>query len=293
MSVQMSFVAVLGAGNLGGTLAHRLALGDRVREVRLIDPEERIAQGKALDIRQASPIDGCATLVTAAGSIAAVAGAAVIVVADPASGKGEYAGEEGLALVRRLNAVEPGAPIVCAGGSQREGMARGGGGSQREGIARPVAELHIPASRSVGSAPLALESALRALAGVSLDSSGVPIALTVVGVPPHNAVVAWEEASVSGQPLAANLPAHVIAALNARIPSLWPPAVYSLASAAARVVEALVVGSRQRQSCFVAVERGGVASMPVELGPDGVQRVIEPTLTRQERTRLENGLGNF
>src|SRR3954462_12888734 len=102
MSVQMSFVAVLGAGNLGGTLAHRLALGDRVREVRLIDTEERIAQGKALDIRQASPIDGCAAIVTAAGSIAAVAGAAVIVVADPASGNGEYAGEEGLDLVCRL-----------------------------------------------------------------------------------------------------------------------------------------------------------------------------------------------
>src|SRR5205809_3639040 len=281
MSVQMSFVAVLGAGNLGGTLAHRLALGDRVREVRLIDTEERIAQGKALDIRQASPIDGCAAIVTAAGSIAAVAGAAVIVVADPASGKGEYAGEEGLALVRRLNAVEPGAPIVCAGGSQREV------------IARAVAELHIPASRIVGSAPLALESALRALAGVSLDSSGVPIALTVVGVPPRDAVVAWEEASVSGQPLTANLPAHVISALNSRIPSLWPPAAYSLASAASRVVEAMVVGSRQRQSCFVAVERGGVVSMAVELGPDGVRRVIEPVLTRQERTRLENGLGNF
>src|SRR3954467_3674403 len=281
MSVQMSFVAVLGAGNLGGTLAHRLALGDRVREVRLIDTEERIAQGKALDIRQASPIDGCAAIVTAAGSIAAVAGAAVIVVADPASGKGEYAGEEGLALVRRLNAVEPGAPIVCAGGSQREV------------IARAVAELHIPASRIVGSAPLALESALRALAGVSLDSSGVPIAPTVVGVPPRDAVVAWEEASVSGQPLTANLPAHVISALNSRIPSLWPPAVYALASAASRVVEAIVAGSRQRHSCFVVVERGGVASMPVELGPDGVRRVIEPTLTRQERTRLENGLGNF
>src|SRR3954464_9624032 len=120
MSVQMSFVAVLGAGSLGGTLAHRLALGDRAREVRLIDTEERIAQGKALDIRQSSPVDGWATLVTAAGSIAAVAGAAVIVLADPASGTGEYAGEEGLALVRRLIAIDGAAPIVCAGGSQQQ-----------------------------------------------------------------------------------------------------------------------------------------------------------------------------
>ena len=278
MPHQMSHVAIIGAGSLGGALAHTVALGDRVREIRLIDPEERIAQGKALDIRQSSPIDGFATAVTSAGSIAAVAGAAVVVIADPASGADGYSGEEGLALLRRVTAIESTAPIVCAGASQRDL------------IRIAVTELHVPHSRIVGSAPLALESALRALAGLSLDGSGVPIALSVVGVPPRGAVVAWEEASISGQPLTAHLPAHVIAALNARIPGLWPPGAYSLASAASRVVEALVEGSRRRQSCFVAVGPGRVASMPVELGPDGVRRVIEPVLTRQERTRLENAL---
>jgi malate dehydrogenase len=279
MPPQTSFIAIIGAGSLGGTLAHRLALRDRVSEIRLIDPEVRIAQGKALDIRQSSPIDGFATHVGAAGSIEAAAGAAAVVLADPASGTGEYSGEEGLGLLRRVNAVESSAPIVCAGASQREL------------IARAFSELHILQTRLVGSAPLALESALRALAGLSFDTSGVPIALSVLGVPPRNAVVAWEEASVSGQPLAAHLPAHAIAALNSRIPGLWPPGVYSLASAATRVVEAIVTGSRRQHACFVNVGRGGVASMPVELGPDGVRRVIEPVLTRQERTRLENGLG--
>jgi malate dehydrogenase len=281
MPAEMPFIAIIGAGSLGGALAHTLALGDRVSEIRLIDSEERIAQGKALDIRQSSPVDGFTTLVGASGALAAVAGALAIVVADPAAGTGEYAGEEGLALLRRINAVESAAAIVCAGASQRELMTRA------------LSELHIPPSRIVGSAPLALESALRALVGLSLDSSGVPIALSVFGVPPGDAVVAWEEASVSGQPLAAHVPAHVIAGLNSRIPGLWPPGVYSLASAATRVVEALVTDSRQRHSCFVAVGQGRVASMPVELGPDGVRRVIEPVLTRQERTRLENGLGNF
>jgi malate dehydrogenase len=281
MPEQTSFIAIIGAGSLGGTLAHTLACGDRVHEIRLIDSEERIAAGKALDIRQASPIDGFATIVGAAGTTAAVAGARAIVLADPAAGTGEYAGEEGLALLRRINAAESAAPIVCAGASQRELMARA------------ITELHIPPSRIAGSAPLALESALRALVGLSFDSSGVPIALSVFGVPPRDAVVAWEEASVSGQPLAAHVPAHVIAGLNSRIPGLWPPGVYSLASAATRVVQAIVSESRQRHSCFVGVGRGRVASMPVELGPDGVRRVIEPVLTRQELTRLDNGLGNF
>ncbi len=34
---QMSFVAIIGAGSLGGALTHHLALGDRVPEIRLID----------------------------------------------------------------------------------------------------------------------------------------------------------------------------------------------------------------------------------------------------------------
>jgi len=273
-------VAIIGAGNLAGTVAQALALRDCVGEIRLIDSDEGVARGKALDIAQSSPIDGFATRVSAADSIAAAAGAAVVVIADKASGNMEHAGEDGLALFRRLTSVESRAPIVCAGASQRELMARA------------VGELRIPEPRIVGSAPLALESGLRALAGLALDGSGVPIALTIVGVPPRNAVVAWEEASIGGQPLVAHVPAHVIAGLNSRIPGLWPPSFYSLASAAARVVEAITTGSRQRYTCFVGVGQGRVTAMPIELGPDGVRRVIEPVLTRQERTRMDNGLAS-
>lgn len=274
----MSFVAIIGAGSLGGTIAQTLAIRDRMREIRLIDTDERIAQGKALDIRQSSPVDGFSTMISATGSIAGAAGASVLIVADRASDHTEFSGEDGLALLRRLLAIESTAPVVCAGASQRELMVRS------------IAELRVAGSRIVGSAPLALESGLRALAGLSIDTSGVPIALNVVGVPPRNAVIAWEEATISGQPLAAHLPAHTIAAINSRIAGLWPPGPYALASAATRVIEAIALGSRQRLSCFADLTRGRVASMPVELGQDGVRRIVEPVLTRQEKTRLENGL---
>jgi malate dehydrogenase len=274
----MSFVAIIGAGPLGGALAHSLASRDRVREVRLIDTEERIASGKALDILQSSPVENFSTRVIASGALAAAAGAAAIAIADPATGQGEHAGEDGLALLRRLITIDDRAPIVCAGASQRAL------------IARAVSELHVARSRIVGSAPYALESAVRALAGLAIDASGVEIALRVVGVPPHAAVVAWEEASAFGQPIAAHLAAHQIAALNARLPGLWPPAPYALASAATRVVEAIACGSRRRFSCFVPLPRQSVVAMPVELGEDGVRRVLEPALTRQERTKLENAI---
>ncbi len=207
-------------------------------------------------------------------------GADVVVIADPSSGSSEHTGEAGLGLLRQLERAGNHAPIVCAGATQRDL------------IDKAVAELHIPRARILGSAPFALESALRALAGIAIDGSGVEVSLRVVGTPPHGAVVAWEEATAFGQPLASQMPPHTIAGLSARIPSLWPPGPYVLAAAAARIVEAIVNGSRRRFSCFVAIGggRSAICAMPVQLGPSGVTQVHEPSLTRQERTLVENGL---
>lgn len=278
----MAFVAIVGSGALGGAVAHALATRDRVAEVRLIDSEGSIARGKALDITQSAPIDAFATRVTAADSIEAAAGASVVVLADSAGTNAEHTGEGALAILRRLQAAGDNAPVVCAGAHQRDLIARG------------VTELHLPQSRIIGSAPLALESALRALAAVAMDGSAVEISLRLVGVPPRAAVVAWEEATVSGEPLSGALPAHVIAALNARIPVLWPPGPYALAAACAHTAEAIALGSRRRFACFVAMDAGpvraAVTAMPVELDQEGVRRILQPALTRQERTLLENAI---
>ncbi|HTT45457.1 MAG TPA: malate dehydrogenase, partial [Thermoplasmata archaeon] len=45
-------VVVLGAGNIGGSLAQRLAELDVAREVVLVDIIDGLPQGKALDIQQ-------------------------------------------------------------------------------------------------------------------------------------------------------------------------------------------------------------------------------------------------
>jgi malate dehydrogenase len=274
----MSFIAIIGAGPTGGAIAHKVAARDRIGEVRLIDDEDRIAAGKALDIVQSGPVEGFSTRVIASSAMASAAGAAAIVLADQAGGQGEHAGEAGLAVLRKLSKLEGRAPIVLAGANQLDL------------VSRAVSELHINASRLLGSAPFAIESALRALTGLAVDASGAQISLTVVGVPPHGAVVAWEEATAFGQPLSSQLAAHTIAALSARIPGLWPPGPYALASAATRLVEAIVNGSRRRFSCFVALGPGKAATMPVELGEDGVLLIIEPTLTRQEQTRLDSAI---
>ena len=278
----MPFTAIVGAGPLGGALAQRLAARDRTREVRLIDADGAIARGKALDIQQSSPIEAFSTRVTAADAIEAAAGADVIVLADGAREGTEHAGEAGLGLLRRLSRVETNAPFLFAGAGQRELMLRAAG------------ELRIAGRRLIGSAPAALASAVRALAALELNGTGVDVQVLVVGVPPHRAVVAWEEATAAGQPLRGLVPPHRLAAISARLPGLWPPGPIALASAAARVAEALAAGSRRRFVAFVAVDDSpgtpAVAAMPIELEPRGVRRVLDPQLSRQERTVLETAL---
>jgi malate dehydrogenase len=57
-------VVILGAGELGGTLAHILARSEMSPAIRLVDDAGQVAAGKALDIMQAAPIEGFAARVS-------------------------------------------------------------------------------------------------------------------------------------------------------------------------------------------------------------------------------------
>lgn len=251
----MSVVAIIGAGDLGGALASKLASRDRVREVRLIDAASGVAAGKALDILQACPVEGTATRVitpgspgtrggSAQGDLSAVAGAAVIVIADEVGPPvKEIQAEAGLALLGRLRSVNPNAAIVCAGASQAWLVAHG------------VAELGIPVSQIVGSAPIALVAAVKALVALELNGSAHDVSLTLAGLPPQAVAIPWQTASVNGESLERLLDASTLRRLESRVRYLWPPGPYALAAAAARMTEGLIAGCRQTLCGFTAAGR--------------------------------------
>ena len=54
----MSKISLIGAGQIGGTLAHLIGLKELADEVVLFDVASGIAKGKALDIAQSSSVDG-------------------------------------------------------------------------------------------------------------------------------------------------------------------------------------------------------------------------------------------
>ncbi|MDB5412814.1 MAG: malate dehydrogenase, partial [Rubritepida sp.] len=72
-------IALIGAGNIGGTLAHLIGLKE-LGDVVLFDVFGGVAAGKALDIMQSSPVDGFDSAMSGGSDYSAIAGADVVIV---------------------------------------------------------------------------------------------------------------------------------------------------------------------------------------------------------------------
>jgi malate dehydrogenase len=72
-------IALVGAGNIGGTLAHLIGLKE-LGDVVMFDVFGGVAAGKALDIMQSSPVDGFDSHMTGGNDYAAIAGSDVVIV---------------------------------------------------------------------------------------------------------------------------------------------------------------------------------------------------------------------
>ncbi|WP_424361560.1 malate dehydrogenase [Methylocystis parvus] len=72
-------IALVGAGNIGGTLAHLAGLKE-LGDIVLFDIVDGVPQGKALDIAQSSPVSGFDADISGASDYAAIAGADVVIV---------------------------------------------------------------------------------------------------------------------------------------------------------------------------------------------------------------------
>jgi malate dehydrogenase len=72
-------IALIGAGQIGGTLAHLAALKE-LGDIVLFDIVEGVPQGKALDLAESASIEGFNARIAGAGTYAEIAGADVVIV---------------------------------------------------------------------------------------------------------------------------------------------------------------------------------------------------------------------
>jgi malate dehydrogenase len=278
----MRDVAIIGAGELGGALAHLLARRDTASSIVLIDDNGSLAAGKALDIAQAAPIERFSTRVSGARDLHAAAGADILVVADR-GGATEWQGADGMGLVRRLAVLSPASVILCAGAMQQELVESG----VRDGA--------VARQRLLGSAPEALVGAMKALIALEVNGSPSDVAVTILGVPPAHVVLPWDDATIGGLALWRTLDAPARRRLGALIPRLWPPGPYALAAAALSALEVMLGRSTRLMSVFVGPDdssgrRTRAAALPARLGIDGLMSVELPPLGVHDQVALDTAM---
>jgi malate dehydrogenase len=281
----MASVAIIGAGSLGGAVAQALAGRDTVRRILIVDAAAGVAAGKALDLLQSGAVNGAHTRLDGTDDMTRVVGSAVCVIADQyGPPEAEWAGDGGLALLRRLLPWTETTPLVFAGAGQAALMQ----------TARN--EHHIRRAALIGSAPEAYASAMRSMVALEAGCSPSEVSLAVLGLPAAGLVVPWSEAAIGGFSLERTLTAVQMSRLDARAPRLWPPGPFALGMAAAHAVEAIVVSSRRALNVLTILDgeygvRDRLGSTPAWLDGGGVARVRVPSLSTRERVLVETALG--
>ena len=280
----MSTVCILGAGELGGAIAHALARSDLVSRISLIDSARPIAAGKALDIQQSGAIGRFHTQVDGTDEFTRVATSAAVVLADRARhASGEWNGDDAIALLDRLSAHLGDTPLIFASAAH---------GSVLSIAAR---ELQLRRQRIIGSGPEAVASAARAMVALEARCSPSEVSLSVLGIP-GDFVTPWSEAAIGGRALDRVLTQAELSRLQARVARLWPPGSFALGYAAARVVEALITSSREAMNVLTVLNgefgvRNRIGTVPALLSPRGIAATRIPALDTRERVRLQTVLG--
>jgi malate dehydrogenase len=276
--------AIVGAGELGGAVAHALARRATVASVLLVDGAGTVAAGKALDIQQSGAIEGFDTQLTGSSDLSRIVGCNVCIIADKfGAGSPEWQGDEAFAYLAPVIELLRDTPVVFAGAAQSSLIAQ---------LAR---ESHVARGRLIGSAPEALAAAIRGIVAVEARCSPSEVMLTVLGTGPAGFVVPWSEASLGGYALEHVLTQVQLARIAGRAAKLWPPGPFALGQAAACVAAGILHSARRAFSVLTMLDgefgvRGRVGALPALLAPPGIVHSRVPSLSVRERVELETAL---
>ena len=272
-------IAVIGSGELGATLARRLAAGEVFRRVLLLDPDVGKARGKALDILQSGPVEGFDTFVEG-GPLDPIGEVDAVVLADPPALDPGRLPSEAAELLDRVRGSLGRGPLVVAGG--------------HPAVVEMAVEKGFPRDRVIGSAPVAIASALRRELALVLEGRPRDVAAIVMGRPPGRLILPRGTALIGGLPVERLAPAAARAAL-ARVEGRWPgPA--ALAAAAVRVLRALASAEPSILPVMVSLageygHRGRALAVPARLGHGRLLGVIEIDLDPVDRVAFDNAAG--
>jgi malate dehydrogenase len=288
-------VAVVGAGQVGATVAHLLVLKD-LTDVVLVDVVDGLAAGKALDMLQAAAIEDRAVRVQGTTDFAAMAGSRVVVITAGLARKPGMSRDDLLAanagivgpIADRVKQFAPEAILIIVT-NPLDVM-----------TTLALTQSGFPRHRVLGMAGVLDSGRLRAFVA---EKAGVPpanVQATVLGSHGDLMVPLLSSITIDGLPATDRLGAEVVAQLcdrarnaGAEIVALLKQssAYYGPGSSVVQMVQAILNDTHAVLPSAVWLEgeyglRDVCIGVPVELGRQGMVRVADVALTAEERSAL-------
>jgi malate dehydrogenase len=289
-------ITVVGAGNVGATTSHLLALKELARQVVLVDVVEGVPQGKALDQFESAPVEGFDTRVIGTNGYEETAGSDIVIVTAGIARKPGMSRDDLLntnaGIVRQVSEnIRHSSPdaIVIMISNPLDVMAY---------VCKEVTG--FPRERVIGMAGVLDTARYRSFIAMELNVSVEDIQALVLGGHGDTMVPLASYTAVSGIPLRQLLPQERIDALvnrartgGAEIVALLKTgsAYYAPAASAVQMAEAIVKDKKRILPCSAWLEgeyglSGLFLGVPCKLGRSGLEQIIEVELTEEERAAL-------
>jgi malate dehydrogenase len=298
-------IALIGAGNIGGTLAHLVGLKE-LGDVLLFDIVDGLPQGKALDISQSGPVEGFDSQMIGVNKYSQLKGADVVIVTagvarKPGMSRDDLVGINTNVMIsvgEGIKAHCPGAFVICIT-NPLDAMVM---------ILREASGL--PTNRVVGMAGVLDTARFRTFLAEEFKVSVEDVTAFVLGGHGDTMVPLVRYSTVAGVPVPdlikmgwstqARIDAIVQRARDggAEIVALLKTgsAFYAPASAAIQMAEAYLKDKKRVLPCAAFLKgeygvNGLYVGVPVVIGAKGVERVVEIPLDAGEKAQFQRSVG--
>jgi malate dehydrogenase len=289
-------IALVGAGMIGGTMAHLCALKG-LGDVVLLDVVEGLPQGKALDLAAAGPVEGWDVDVKGSNDYADLAGADICIVTagiarKPGMSRDDLIGINAKIIKTVAESIKANAPkaFVIVVSNPLDAMVT---------LMKQVTG--FPKQQVVGMAGVLDSARYRRFLAWELGVSVSSVHAMVLGGHGDDMVPIRSHTTVNGIPVSALIPADRLEAIEKRVRNAGAEVVnllktgsafYSPASSALQMAEAYLYDRKMVLPAAAYLEgeyglSGLYVGVPVQLGAGGVEKVFEIALTPEEKKAVE------
>ena len=294
-------IALIGAGNIGGSMAH-LALLKGLGDVVLFDVVDGLPQGKALDLSHAGPVEGFDGNVTGTNKYEDIAGADVCIVTagiarKPGMSRDDLLGTNCKILSSVAEGIKTHAPnsFVIVITNPLDAM-----------VTLMQRKLGFPKNRVVGQSGILDSSRYRSFIAKELNVSVKSVQAMVLGGHGDDMVPVRSSCIIGGVPVEKLISGERLNEIEARVRNAGGEVVallktgsayFSPASAAIQMTEAFLFDKKELLPCAALLEgeygvNGYYFCVPVQIGAGGVEKIIDIGLSASDKKAFDESLNH-